>query len=183
MPRTQIASEQIDDGTIVRDDINTTTSGKALITKVIAGNNIDISSTGVNDGTGDVTVNGYKYITLVLSRTGNVAGSNALNYLNQGAVATDNVPIVFPYSGTLIAATYHSQNAVNNAAVVSLYNTTAGSGTTLFTPNNTVYLNSTGLNVPVVAGNKYQLRMTVSAFALLGHAYGGIVVTLLIRTN
>ena len=53
---TEIRSEQIKDGTVRREDINTTTSGKALITKVIPGGEIEISSTGIDDGTGDVTI-------------------------------------------------------------------------------------------------------------------------------
>ena len=57
MARTQIRAHQILDGGIQREDLNTTDSGKALITKIIAGTNINISETGVDSGTGDVTIN------------------------------------------------------------------------------------------------------------------------------
>ena len=50
-------SEQIPSNSVRRDNINTTTSGEAVIRKVIAGTNISVTSTGADAGTGDVTVN------------------------------------------------------------------------------------------------------------------------------
>lgn len=57
MARTQLTGEQVNDGSIQRVDLDATTSGAAVIKKVIAGTNITISSTGVDAGTGDVTIN------------------------------------------------------------------------------------------------------------------------------
>ena len=57
MPVTGLRGRQILDGDVLRNDLNTTTSGSAVITKIIAGTNITISSTGVDAGTGDVTIN------------------------------------------------------------------------------------------------------------------------------
>ncbi len=57
MPVTGLRGRQILDGDVFRNDLNTTTSGSAVITKIIAGTNITISSTGVDAGTGDVTIN------------------------------------------------------------------------------------------------------------------------------
>lgn len=67
MPRTRLSGREVRDGSISgtdiedasiqRADIDITTSGQALITKVIAGTNINISSTGSDAGTGDVTIN------------------------------------------------------------------------------------------------------------------------------
>lgn len=56
MTRTQISGSQILDGGIQREDINIDKPGNALITKAIAGDNIVLSSTGVDAGTGDVTI-------------------------------------------------------------------------------------------------------------------------------
>lgn len=59
MARTQFNSgEQTASQSIVRADINTTTAASALITKVIVGNTntTSIASTGVDSGTGDVTI-------------------------------------------------------------------------------------------------------------------------------
>jgi hypothetical protein len=57
MARTEIRTNQIKDTTIQRQDINIGTSGSSLITRVVAGNNISISSTGADSGTGIVTIN------------------------------------------------------------------------------------------------------------------------------
>ena len=56
MARTQIPSTLIEDGSVRRVDINTTTTTAALITKVIVNSPLTISSTGVDSGTGDVTL-------------------------------------------------------------------------------------------------------------------------------
>lgn len=57
MSITLVRKSQIRPLNIIRSDINTTTSGSALITKVIAGTGLSLSSsTGVNPGTGDVTI-------------------------------------------------------------------------------------------------------------------------------
>lgn len=57
MPVTGLRGRQILDGDVTRADLNTTTASQAVITRLIAGNNISITSTGVDSGTGDVTVN------------------------------------------------------------------------------------------------------------------------------
>lgn len=57
MGRTFLTGGQVKDGSVQKVDLDTTTTGQAVITKVIAGTNINISSTGVDAGTGDVTVN------------------------------------------------------------------------------------------------------------------------------
>lgn len=43
-------------GSVIRYALNTTTPNQAVIRKIIAGNGITISSTGVDPGTGDVTI-------------------------------------------------------------------------------------------------------------------------------
>lgn len=57
MARTEVTGVQIKDGQVKRSDLDTTTPGQAVITKLIAGTNISLSSTGVDSGTGDVTIN------------------------------------------------------------------------------------------------------------------------------
>ena len=57
MARTQSTGQQILDGTVQRTDLDSVTAGQAVIRKIIAGTNITISSTGVDTGTGDVTIN------------------------------------------------------------------------------------------------------------------------------
>lgn len=55
MGATLLTSNEI--GNVQRSDFDITTTGQAIITKVIAGTNITISSSGVDSGTGDVTIN------------------------------------------------------------------------------------------------------------------------------
>jgi hypothetical protein len=55
MAATQVRSTQLEDGGVKRIDLNTATSGDAVITKAIAGTGISLSSTGADAGTGDVT--------------------------------------------------------------------------------------------------------------------------------
>jgi hypothetical protein len=66
MPRTQIGTTLIEDGSVRRVDINTVTTTQALITKVIVNSPLTISSTGVDSGTGDVTL-GLSTANLVTS--------------------------------------------------------------------------------------------------------------------
>ena len=57
MPRTEIKSSTIANFEVKREDINTSESGSAVITKIIAGSGITITnSTGADQGTGDVTI-------------------------------------------------------------------------------------------------------------------------------
>jgi len=57
MAVTGLRGQQIKDGDVGREDLNTTTAGRAVVTKIIAGTNVTISSTGADSGTGDVTIN------------------------------------------------------------------------------------------------------------------------------
>jgi hypothetical protein len=78
MARTQINGTQVGDGTVGRADLNTATAGSAVIRKVIAGTGITISSTGVDEGTGDVTVNAPGH-TVRVSHTWAIAGTVAVS--------------------------------------------------------------------------------------------------------
>lgn len=58
MGRTQIRTNNIEDDGIGRDDLNVSTSGRAVVRKIIQGSGgLTISSTGADSGTGDVTIN------------------------------------------------------------------------------------------------------------------------------
>jgi hypothetical protein len=57
MARTQLTGTQVTDESIERTDLNVSTAGAAVIRKIIAGANVSLTSTGVDDGTGDVTIN------------------------------------------------------------------------------------------------------------------------------
>ena len=51
-----IQSIDIEDEGIWREDLNTTSTGKAIITRVLPGDDIRIDYTGADEGTGEVTI-------------------------------------------------------------------------------------------------------------------------------
>ena len=57
MARTLSTGLQIADGTVQRSDLDAATAGQAVVRKLIAGTNVTFTSTGVDAGTGDVTIN------------------------------------------------------------------------------------------------------------------------------
>ena len=57
MSRTQFTGQQVSDSSVQRQDLDAVTAGSAVIKKVVAGTNITINSSGVDSGTGDVTIN------------------------------------------------------------------------------------------------------------------------------
>lgn len=57
MARTQVKGTQLGDESVGRPDLNVSTAGQAVTRKIIAGTGVTISSTGVDAGTGDVTIN------------------------------------------------------------------------------------------------------------------------------
>jgi hypothetical protein len=78
MAKTEIRSAQIKDSTVNRDDLDTATTGKAVVAKIIAGTNITLGSTGVDAGTGDVTINGPTIDATVTDGSNNPVSSNAV---------------------------------------------------------------------------------------------------------
>lgn len=57
MARTQVRSEQLGNSEVKREDLNVTEVGQSVITRILAGTGITLSSTGADSGTGDVTIN------------------------------------------------------------------------------------------------------------------------------
>jgi hypothetical protein len=49
--------EQIQPNTVVKSNMNIADTGDAVVTKIVAGANITIEETGIDDGTGEVTIN------------------------------------------------------------------------------------------------------------------------------
>jgi hypothetical protein len=85
MARTQINGSLIENFSVGRSDINTSTSGEALITKLLVNTPLTITSTGANPGTGDVTL-GLSTANLLTSfntRTGAITltGTDVINAL------------------------------------------------------------------------------------------------------
>jgi hypothetical protein len=103
MSRTRFTSTlttPINDGSIYLEDLNTTDTGHAVITKLIAGDNVTLVSSGVDEGTGEVIINvnpnGTSLSSLLAVETNNIAVSerNKMNFLDSGEVRfeiTDDV--------------------------------------------------------------------------------------------
>jgi hypothetical protein len=83
MPPTVIRGKQVLDGSIQRADVDTSTVGQALVTKLVQGTNVTLSSTGADSGTGDVTIN-------VPTGGAGPAGLNAFN-ITSGSFTVPNV--------------------------------------------------------------------------------------------
>jgi hypothetical protein len=79
MAQTVIRSRQLENDGIWREDLNISTSGKAVIRRAVAGTGITLSSTGADAGTGDVTINiGQSVAT---NATPTFAGMNLTSHL------------------------------------------------------------------------------------------------------
>lgn len=61
MAATLFGGSQVKDGAIQRVDLDVTTAGQAVIRKAIAGLGITLTSTGVDAGTGDVTISAKSF--------------------------------------------------------------------------------------------------------------------------
>ena len=86
---TQITTREV--GSVQRNDMDVVTSGQAVITKLVAGTGISLSSTGADAGTGDVTVN----VAVVSGRVpfGNTSGvmATSANFLWDDSTNTFSV--------------------------------------------------------------------------------------------
>jgi len=85
--RTQLSSENYGQGLTKRDDLNIDELGSAVIRKVLAGPGIRLVSTGVDAGTGDVTIKIALQDILTkqfLTANGTAGGSSAMNVNGSG---------------------------------------------------------------------------------------------------
>lgn len=123
MAITRVTDEQIKDEGVTRADLNVSTPGQAVITKVVAGPGVSISQTGIDDGTGDVTVSvtgtGVEFHNagVVTPLTANMFSASGLNVtvptLEVGFYTTPNFegPVVIEIvAGTTLTCV---DNAVN----------------------------------------------------------------------
>ena len=129
MARTQIGTNLIENSSVGRSDIDTSTSGEALITKVLVNSPLTISSTGINSGTGDVTLglNTSNFVTSFNSRTGAVtlSGTDVVNALGFTPVSGDQ------YVGTvtsITAGTGLTGGTITTSGTIGLANTAVSAG-------------------------------------------------------
>lgn len=157
MAATRISSQDILDGSVKRADLDVTTSGQAVVTKIIAGSNITISETGPDAGTGDVTINstagGTGTVTSVdlavpseFTLSGNpitTSGTITISKANE----TANTVWAGPATGIPAAPAFRalvSADIPNNAA-----DTTGTSGSTMALESLTTTVDVSGATAPI----------------------------------
>lgn len=143
MARTQITGSALSSGTVTRSDMNTTSTGTAVITKVIAGTGVTISNTGVDAGTGDVTVNATINAPVVKSISGSAtidatyapqtSGYQGIVNANSASALTVTIPLNATVSypvGTIISVAQMGAGQVTIGAASGVTVVTASSLTT-----------------------------------------------------
>jgi hypothetical protein len=129
MARTQITGRLIEDSSVGRPDINTTTTGEALITKLIVGTGLTATRTGVDVGTGDVTIalNTSTLVTSFNSRQGAVtlSGTDVTNALGFTPISGET------FTGTVTSiatGTGLSGGTITTSGTIALANTAVTPG-------------------------------------------------------
>jgi len=195
MPRTQIPSEQIDDQGVTRVDLNTDTAGSAVITKIVAGTNITITETGVDTGTGDVTVNasgggGTPKVKLQYYSNQRVP-DNSVRFLRHGAntnIGHDVVPIVLEAAHTLVGiAMATNKDDGNTDYEVALYrnmrNTPIWVADLLTYPEGSEYSTWDGLSIAMTNTIEYGIGIRKTACGNNDSAFNKIIVILSLETS
>ena len=140
------AVEELAAGSITRALLNTVTAGSAVITKLIAGANIGLSSTGADAGTGDVTVSAG-----VASATNTGLGSLALVSYTTGTqnAAFGSLALRLNTTGSVNSAGGYSAlssniGGINNSAFALNANPSGNQNSAL--GSNSLVANTTGIN-------------------------------------
>lgn len=136
MSITQLKSEQYGASSVKRSDLDTSGSGTAVIAKVIAGVNIDISSTGADSGTGDVTVSSLNVQSVATAAgTTTLTSSSPYQTIFTG---TSTQTVVLPNATTLTTGERYVLS--NNSTGLVTVNMNGGSLLWTIGANSDIYL-------------------------------------------
>jgi len=105
--RQEFTGHQIKDGTVTVDDLNITTPGKAVITKINIDSGLEIvNSTGIDEGTGVVTLKGIvnpdSIINDTVDSTSTVWSSFKTKNEIQGFIDDDSTSVVTTWSSSKV---------------------------------------------------------------------------------
>lgn len=120
MARTQLTTREI--SSVQRNDFDTTTTGQAVVAKLVAGTNVTFSSTGVDAGTGDVTINaasGGAGATYTAQTTSATLVISTINGFSITAAETATLPTAVGNSGSTIRVIWVSGAYVLSMATTS----------------------------------------------------------------
>lgn len=155
MARTEVRTREIKDAEVRRADLNTVSSGDAVITKVIAGNNIAITETGADSGTGDVTISVPSITNNVYYREiytfEEVNSSN--RYLQVGS--SESAGYTMSKDGVIKAITKWASNSDNKALQIRINEVTVH---TFNVTSETDYDDT--LNIPISQGDTLRVFST-----------------------
>lgn len=129
MAKTEVQTRDIKDGEVRRDDVNISTSGEALIRKLIAGTGLTIESeTGVDEGTGDVTLGlastqAYTIFPIWAEENGGLSNNNRQWSFGNGS--TGNIGIVLPIAAECFAMTMEAEVGGTSVSIELMRNDVA----------------------------------------------------------
>jgi hypothetical protein len=176
MARTQLnLGAQGADGTVLRTDLNTTTAGSALITKVIAGTGITFSWTGADEGTGDVTINtagggGSVPFDVILFVQGSFANTETL--------ASINIRRAFSFPSGLTGSRVDSKTAATASTTITFTKNGSSIGTAVFAASGTVATLTFVSAVSFAIGDVFEIVGPISADATLANVRFNLLGTL-----
>ena len=185
MPVTGLRGRQVLDGDITRADINTSTSGSALITKIIAGTNITAGTviTALGSGTGGAgtytispastgTVSGT--ITIVGAEFRNIpSGVERITVMFNGFSTSGTSNIIVQLGAGSIEATSYSGSATSTSGTAATSSSLLNSTGFLlaFDTSNTV-VRSGIMTIVLLASNTWVSATTIARTDAAGSSYG-----------
>lgn len=101
MSRTNVRGGQILDASVQRQDLDVTTAGQAVITKIVQGSGLSISATGADAGTGDATVS---LSTSALAVSVNYVIDGAGDTITTGSKGYLEIPFAMTITGWTLMA-------------------------------------------------------------------------------
>jgi microcystin-dependent protein len=183
MPATVIRGSQLLNGTVQRVDMDTVTVGQAVVTKLVQGSNVTLSSTGADSGTGDVTIsvaagaNGANAFNITSGPfTVPPVGSTAVVSLNDASWVVVGQMVYVDQAGGGVGQAGALQVTAKSGNQITLLNPTPAAALPPI-PTGAV-LDFAGSTAPtgfaLCDGTSYTTTGPMAAlFAVIGYSYGG----------